>query len=270
MPLVSRRRGRPSNNIGSGSAGGGSAAIGSGIAEKNNSTVDQNSRRSEHNLVINGFRRQKTTLNNNIKRFNERKIMKKTHKKRIKISFTTESTKDTFWKDLEEGKIDVFKEDLYSRVKSRASSRGNSTENSPKPVSSPSKDSSNDSTDTENIKTQIENIPNNDLMDGDLRIKFCKTEALMSAIKDCDQELAKILIKNGSNINSTFGNRNGSTPLMICCEDNNIDMTRFLLSNGALKDIQNQNGDTALMIVSIVYSKKFHKNYKKYIRNTFS
>ena len=262
MPLVCKRRGRPSNTSGSNSTGAntgttaGSAGSGTPIAAKNNSTVVSNTRKEQ--LVVNGIRRQKTSLNNNIKRFNDRKIMKKNHKKRMRYSFTTESTKNTFWKDLEEGKIDVFKEDLYSRVKSRASSRGNSTENSPKPVNSPPKESdkwqNSDSNDSVN-KTEInENRPNNDFTDADLRIKFCKTEALVSAIKDCDQELAQILIRNGSDINSTFGNKNGSTPLMICCEDNNIHMTQFLLSSGALKDTQNQNGDTALMIVRIISS----------------
>lgn len=261
MPLVSnaRRRGRPSagsgsgSGISSGSTGSVTGAQTASTATKHSSTVDQN-RRGEQ-PVMNGLRRHKTALNASVKHSNDHKTAKKNHKKRIKYCMTRESAKDTFWKDLEEGKIDVFKEDLYSRVKSRASSRGNSTENSPKPVNSPPKESekswqNSDTTDSDNKSLSNDISGSEDFIDSHLRVQYCKTEALLSAIKDCDRELAKILIKNGSDINSSFGNKDGSTPLMICSQQNNVDMTDFLLSSGALIDIQNRNGDTALMIVS--------------------
>lgn len=214
---ITRRRGRPSNSI---------------TTSKNSSTV-YNTR--DHSIV-NRIKRENTSLTR-IKLINDSKNM---NKKKIK-NIIAEKSKDTFWKDLEEGKIDVFKEDLYSRVKSRASSRGNSMENSPKQ----SKDFDKcwphtDSNDSENT---------DHYMDSDVRIKYCKTEALIAAIKDCDLELAKILIKNGCDINSTFGNKSGYTPLMVACEMNDVNITQFLLMQGAVKDLQNKNGDTALIIV---------------------
>ena len=263
MPLVcsARRRGRPSaGSSGSGSSSGSTSSTGSGSgahsavsAQKNSSSTVDQSRRSEQR-VMNGLKRHKSLANDTAKHLSPQKISRKSHKKRPKYTIGCESTKDTFWKDLEDGKIDVFKEDLYSRVKSRASSRGNSAENSPKPANSPPKESekswtNSDTNDSDkSLTTDISG--SEDYAESHLRVQFCKTEALMSAIKDCDRELAKILIKNGSDVNSTFGNKEGSTPLMLCCKHNNIDMTDFLLNNGALIDTQNRNGDTALIIVS--------------------
>ncbi|XP_054163077.1 M-phase phosphoprotein 8-like [Oppia nitens] len=222
----------------------------------------QQQQQQQQSLLSKSIKKHKTTLKLNIKlnnTTNEKTIvMKKIHKKRLKYCFTTEKTKNTFWKDLEEGKIDVFKEDLYSRVKSRASSRGNSSDNSPKQSNSSSPNSlkewaDNDSNDmideTKNINNEEKDDTNKDcLLNTNLKENLYKSNDLMIAIKKCDKELVKSLMDNGSDINCKFINNDEFTPLMMCCEDNNIEMTEFLLNNGALKDIQNLNGDTALII----------------------
>ncbi|CAG2112503.1 unnamed protein product [Medioppia subpectinata] len=239
---------------------------------------NNNNNNNNHKMNAKNINNNNNVVKHAVKTSERRLVIRKSHKKRLRYCFTTEKSKNTFWKDLEEGRIDVFKEDLYSRVKSRASSRGNSGENSPKqptptdagsPHTGDSVANCNDNTNhTNDENCYAENgtgsaggatdpmvaADNDDsdkyTLNADLRVKLCKTEALMAAITAGDRELARILLANGSDANATEGQRNGSTPLMVCCERNNIDMTAFLLSVGALKDVHNRNGDTALIIAS--------------------
>lgn len=167
-------------------------------------------------------------------------------KKRIKLN--PNDKKDTFWKDLEEGKIDVFKEDLYSRVKSRSSSRNSSIDNSPKSASKNSdskswSQSSNNSSDSSDSSDTIE-------LECNLKDKLTnQLQTLINAIKNSDLELVKILVKNGFNINSR-DESHGETPLMVASRMNNVFITNYLLQQGALKDLVDNDGDTALIKVN--------------------
>ena len=65
-------------------------------------------------------------------------------------------------------------------------------------------------------------------------------------LKENDLNLIKYLIENGANIN--IANKIGQTPLMIAISANNIMLSKYLLDRGADINIKNKYGQTPLML----------------------
>jgi len=121
-----------------------------------------------------------------------------------------DQSKDNFWKDLENGKIDVFKEDLYSRVKNRSSNK------------------------LGNILEQDE------LVGRKLRSRLRLKKSTNVFEKHFDN-LEKLNIQIGEE---------QKTPLIYASEVGNLNLVVFLLKKGASKNAQDKNGNTALIMVS--------------------
>ena len=121
-----------------------------------------------------------------------------------------DQSKDNFLKYLEIGKIDVFKEDLYSRVKNRSSNK------------------------LGNILEQDE------LVGRKLRSRLRLKKSTNVFEKHFDN-LEKLNIQIGEE---------QKTPLIYASEVGNLNLVVFLLKKGASKNAQDKNGNTALIMVS--------------------
>jgi len=72
--------------------------------------------------------------------------------------------------------------------------------------------------------------------------------ALLTALKNKENDIAKLLIENGADID--IANNDETTTLMIALENKNEDMVKLLINNGVNVNIQDYNKFTALMIAS--------------------
>lgn len=122
-------------------------------------------------------------------------------------------SKDNFWKELESGKIDVFKEDLYSRVKNR------------------------------NLNKNRKLLNTNVLVDRDLRSK-------QNIEKKRRSQIYEKHFNNVEKLNIQIGVEK-KTPLIYASEVGNFNLVKFLLKKGAYKNVQDNNGNTALIMVSL-------------------
>ena len=68
---------------------------------------------------------------------------------------------------------------------------------------------------------------------------------LFVAYENNNENLTKFLIKNDADVNKT--NNDGNTSLIIACSYNNEDIVKYLIEHGANVNKQNKYGDTPLM-----------------------
>ena len=65
------------------------------------------------------------------------------------------------------------------------------------------------------------------------------------------QEIVKILIENGADVNITdVGSREGNTALIIASMEGRVEIVTILIENGALINITDEGGASALMWAS--------------------
>lgn len=72
--------------------------------------------------------------------------------------------------------------------------------------------------------------------------------ALISAAKEADIGVIKLLVKNGANVN-VKSSCSGDTPLHWACHRQDYEMIDFLLENGADVNVKNKTGVTPLVII---------------------
>jgi ankyrin repeat protein len=77
------------------------------------------------------------------------------------------------------------------------------------------------------------------------RIGFQGLTAFFAACIFGHLEVARLLLKNGANINHT--NKQGNSPLLIACNVGKISTLQFLLEEGADSNLSNNDQQTALM-----------------------
>ena len=75
-------------------------------------------------------------------------------------------------------------------------------------------------------------------------------EPLLAAITNGDSKLVKQIITNGTDVN--IQDHNGDTALMYTCQYDLLKMAEVLVSLGADVNIQDNNGNTALMVLCLV------------------
>lgn len=71
--------------------------------------------------------------------------------------------------------------------------------------------------------------------------------SLIDMCKNNNEQIVKMLIENGANINSK--DKHGDTPLTIACTQNKDTLVKYLVEGGANINISNDNCDTPLIIM---------------------
>jgi ankyrin repeat protein len=77
---------------------------------------------------------------------------------------------------------------------------------------------------------------------------------LINACKNENEEVIKQLINDGADVNMTNGS--GDTPLTISCEKENLNIIKYLIENGAKTDINNSMGTSSLNLLCKIKSEK--------------